>query len=41
VEPDGVVQPAPAPRLSITAGSVHNPPQIAAIGIEAALRRWP
>jgi len=41
VDLDGVVQPAPAPRLSVTAGSVHNPPQIAAIGIEAALRQWP
>jgi carnitine-CoA ligase len=41
LEIGGVIQPAPAPRLSVTPGSVHGPPQRPAIGIGDALRRWP
>ena len=40
VEIAGVVQPAPAPRLSMTAATVHGGPQQPAIDIESALRRW-
>jgi crotonobetaine/carnitine-CoA ligase len=40
VELAGVVQPAPAPRLSITTGLAGNPPHARAIGIVDALRRW-
>ncbi len=40
VELEGITQPAPAPKLSVTAGAVRNPPQLAAIDIQAALRKW-
>jgi alpha-methylacyl-CoA racemase len=36
----GVVQPAPAPRLSVTAGAVQHPPQLRAVDIAQALRKW-
>jgi crotonobetaine/carnitine-CoA ligase len=37
---DGIAQPAPAPRLSATAGAIRNPPTLQATGIEDALLRW-
>jgi crotonobetaine/carnitine-CoA ligase len=36
----GVIQPAPAPRLSVTPAAVQDPPQRQAIDISAALRKW-
>ena len=40
LEVAGIAQPAPAPRLSVTAGAVGSPPDSAPIGIEEALRMW-
>ncbi len=40
VELAGVMQPAPAPRLSVTTGAVRNPPHSPAIAVADALRRW-
>jgi alpha-methylacyl-CoA racemase len=40
VEVAGILQPAPAPRLSVTTGAVRNPPQLPAVDIAEALRRW-
>src|SRR5579863_460058 len=40
VEPDGVVQPAPAPRFSRTPGAIQRPPARAGEHTEEALRDW-
>ena len=40
VERDGVVQPAPAPRFSRTAGEIGAPPRPRGADSEAVLRDW-
>jgi alpha-methylacyl-CoA racemase len=40
IEVQGVVQPAPAPRLSVTAGFVNNPPTGKTVDIAVALGAW-
>ncbi|MGH7841213.1 MAG: CaiB/BaiF CoA transferase family protein [Candidatus Binataceae bacterium] len=40
IEPDGVVQPAPAPRFSRTPGAIQRPPARAGEHTEEALHDW-
>lgn len=40
VEVAGIVQPAPAPRLGVTAGAPGEPPHLPTIRVADALRRW-
>jgi crotonobetaine/carnitine-CoA ligase len=40
VEIAGIAQPAPAPRLGLTAASIQGPPHAPALAVEDVLRRW-
>jgi carnitine-CoA ligase len=40
IEYAGIVQPAPAPRLDVTAAAVGSPPHVPPIAAADALRRW-